>query len=67
MVTYRYNYNIGKKAENTRACSEANGISKDYYDFLVGEINRGQNMQSKAVCKKTIEPFGVEFYYLISY
>ena len=66
MVTVRHNFNIGKNVGSTFPCSQGNGITKEYYNFLVGEINRGKNLQGKAVCKRTIEPFGVEFYHLIS-
>lgn len=62
----RYNYNIGKNCKTTFHCSQSNGISKDYYNFLVGEINRGHNMQNKAVCKTTDNIYNKENYYLIS-
>jgi hypothetical protein len=39
----------GKNVEDIFPISSRNGITKEYYDFLVGEINRGVNMQDKAV------------------
>lgn len=41
-----------------------NQITKEYYDFLVGEINRGTIL--KAVCRIENKTFGVTSYYLIS-
>ena len=66
MYKLRYNYNIGKNCENTFPCNQSNAISKDYYNFLIGEINRGFNMQDKAICKTTDNIYGKENYYLIS-
>lgn len=65
MYKLRYNYNIGKNCESTFSCSQGNAITKDYYNFLVCEINKGYNMQSKAVCRTT-DIYGKENYYLIS-
>ncbi len=65
MYQLRHNYNIGKNCENIFICSQSNGITKDYYNFLIGEINKG-NMQDKAVCKTTNDIYGKKNYYLIS-
>lgn len=51
-------------ANTTAACS-ANQITKEYYNFLVGEINRGT--MKKAVCRIENYTFGITSYHLISY
>ena len=58
-----FNLPIGKTIE-TFPPSDGNRITKDYYDFLVGEINRGTIF--KAVCRIENKTFGVTSYYLIS-
>ena len=65
MYQLRHNYNIGKNCESLFICSQSNGITKDYYNFLLGEINKG-NMQNKAVCKTIDSIYNKENYYLIS-
>jgi hypothetical protein len=46
------------------APSRANQITKEYYEFLVGEINRGTI--KKAVCRIENKVFGTTSYHLIS-
>lgn len=59
------NYNLPTgRGITTYPCGSSNQITKDYYNFLVGEINRGTMF--KAVCKVTNIIFGTESYYLIS-
>ena len=65
MYQLRHNYNIGKNCESIFSCSQANEITKNYYNFLLGEINKGYNLQGKAVCKTT-DSNNRENYYLIS-
>ncbi len=48
----------------TFPASQSNEITKEYYDFLVGEINRGTII--KAVCKIEKPKFNHTSYYLIS-
>lgn len=48
----------------TFAPSDSNQISESYYNYLVGEINRGTI--KKAVCAIENRTFGVTSYYLIS-
>ena len=58
-----YNLPIGKTIETVPA-SRSNQITKDYYNFLVGEINRGTIF--RAVCRIENKIFGITSYYLIS-
>lgn len=58
-----YNSPIGKSIQTYPPCS-SNQITKEYYNFLVGEINRGTMF--KAVCRIENKVFGTENYYLIS-
>jgi|688.fasta_scaffold03804_58 hypothetical protein len=44
--------------------SRENAITKEYYDFLVGEINRGTIF--RAVCRIENKIFGSVSYHLIS-
>lgn len=48
----------------TYPTSQSNQITKDYYNFLVGEINR--NVIKKVVCRVEDDRFGKIFYYLVS-
>jgi len=57
------NLPIGKNID-TFPTSSSNQITKEYYDFLVGEINRGTIF--KAVCRIENKIFGVTSYFLIS-
>ena len=43
------NFNLPKKEIDTLPASQGNAITKEYYNFLVGEINRGTI--HRAVCK----------------
>lgn len=52
------------KGVQTYPPHQGNGITKDYYNFLVGEINRGTI--KKAVCKIEDKRFGSVSHYLIS-
>jgi len=59
------NFNLPNKPITTYPTSSSNQITKEYYNFLVGEINRG--VICKAVCKVTDERFfNVVSYYLVS-
>jgi len=57
------NFNIAKDVQTTAACN-ANEITKEYYWFLVGEINRGT--MKKAVCRIENKIFNTTSYHLIS-
>ena len=48
----------------TYPCTCSNQITKEYYDFLVGNINAG--LIKKTVCCLDNVTFGVTSYYLIS-
>lgn len=61
---FRWNFNV-PEGVLTLPANRGNQITKDYYDFLVGEINRG--VIKKAVAKATHISSGAEFCYLISY
>lgn len=58
-----YNFPIGQHVD-TVAASRANEITKEYYNFLVGEINRGT--VKKAVCRIENKKFNTVSYHLIS-
>lgn len=64
MIKGSTHFNIHPEVANTTACS-ANQITKEYYNFLVGEINRGT--MKKAVCRIENYTFGITSYHLISY
>lgn len=49
---------------NTFPCGQSNQITKEYYNFLVGEISRG--VIYKSVCRIENKAFGTTCYYLIS-
>ena len=57
-------FTLPKKEITTFPCSSSNRITKEYYNFLVGEINRGTII--KAVCSVTDKRFNYTAYYLIS-
>lgn len=56
--------NIHPEVENTFPATRGNAISKAYYDFLLGEINRGT--MKKAVCRFEYPQFNYISYHLIS-
>lgn len=58
------NFTLPSKPIHTVAPSRANQITKEYYNFLVGEFNRGTI--HKAVCRIENKIFGVTSYHLIS-
>jgi len=59
------NFNLPNKPITLYPTSSGNRITKEYYNFLVGEINRG--VIHKAVCKVTDERFyNAVSYYLVS-
>ena len=58
------NFNLPSKPIQTYPASISNQITKDYYNFLVGEINRGTIY--RAVCRIENKKFGSISYYLIS-
>ena len=57
-------FNFSKQPVDTYPCRSSNRITKEYYWFLVGEINRGTMF--KSVCRIENPVFGTESYYLIS-
>ena len=57
-------FNIHPDVTEIFPASQSNEISKEYYDFLVGEINR--RTIRKAVCRIEDDRFGVTSYYCIS-
>lgn len=59
----RYNLPPDKQI-NTYPPSNSNQITKDYYNTLIGEINRG--VISKAICRIENSTFDNVSYYLIS-
>lgn len=65
MIKSSIHFNIHPEVANTTSPCSANRITKDYYNFLVGEINRGTIR--KAVCRIENHTFGTVSYYLISY
>ena len=52
------------KSIETYPVSSSNRITKEYYNMLIGEINRGTI--HKAVCRIENKIFGTISYYLIS-
>jgi len=58
-------FNVHPQVVNITEASSSNQITKEYYDFLVGEINRGTI--KKAVCCIENEVFDTVSYHLISY
>lgn len=52
------------KSINTYPASSSNQITKEYYNFLVGEINRGTIF--RVVCRIENKIFGTVSYHLIS-
>lgn len=57
-------YTYPSKPIGTFPPTVGNQITKEYYNFLVGEINRGTML--KAVCRKEDKRFNTTSYYLIS-
>lgn len=57
-------FTLPKVGIQTVPATNANEITKGYYDFLVGEINRGTI--KRAVCKKYYPKFDYTSYHLIS-
>lgn len=60
----RYNFTVHPEIDKISCCSYGNMITKEYYDFLVGEINRGTI--KKAVCRVEYPNFGYTSYHLLS-
>jgi len=59
------NFNLPQgKSIQTYPATSSNQISKEYYNMLIGEINRGTI--HKAVCRIENKVFGTTSYYLIS-
>jgi len=52
------------KSIDTYPASSSNQITKEYYNHLIGEINRG--VVHKAICRIENKIFGTVSYYLIS-
>ena len=61
---FKTNFTLPSRSIHTVAASFVNEITKDYYWFLVGEINRGTIF--KAVCRIENTKFGTISYHLIS-
>lgn len=61
---FQYNFTLPKQEIYTYPATHSNQITKEYYNHLVGEINRGT--VRAAVCAITNVVFGVVSYYLIS-
>lgn len=53
-----------KNTIDTYPATQGNEITKEYYNFLIGEINRGTIF--RAVCRVENKPFGSVSYHLIS-
>jgi hypothetical protein len=60
----RTNYTLPQKPIDTVAAKPANQITEEYYNHLVGEINRGTIQ--KAVCRIFDARFNHTSYHLIS-
>jgi hypothetical protein len=60
---YHFNFPPNKSVQTVPA-SRDNEITKEYYNFLVGEINRGTIF--RAVCRIEKKTFGSVSYHLIS-
>lgn len=58
-------FNVHPQVVNITRANNSNQITKEYYNFLVGEINRGTI--KKAVCCIENKVFGKVSYHLISY
>ena len=58
-------FNVHPHVVNITGANNSNQITKEYYNFLVGEINRGTI--KKAVCRIENYTFGKVSYHLISY
>lgn len=61
---FRTNFTLPQKSIDTIGANNSNQISKEYYNFLVGEINRGTMF--KAVCSRYYKAFDYTSYHLIS-
>lgn len=57
MIKGSTHFNIHPEVANTTAACSANQITKEYYNFLAGEINRGT--MKKAVCRVENYTFGI--------
>lgn len=64
MIKVSTHFNSHPEVVNTTSPCSGNRITKEYYYFLVGEINRGTI--KKAVCRIENHTFGTVSYYLIS-
>ena len=65
MIKGSTHFNIHPEVKYTTSPCDANRITKEYYNFLVGEIKRGT--MKKAVCRIENHTFNTVSYYLISY
>ena len=63
-VFTKTNFNLPKEPIYTVGANNGNRITKEYYDFLVGQINRGT--MYRAVCRVELFPFNSISYHLIS-
>ena len=57
-------FNIHPEAKHISPASRANAITKAYYYFLVGEINRGTI--KAGVCRIENKTFGTTSYHLLT-
>ena len=65
MVVTKTNFNLPQDSSiYTYPASSSNEITRDYYNFLVGEINRGTIR--RAVCRVENQTFNTIRYFLIS-
>lgn len=62
-MSAHYNLPI-KNTIDTFPATQGNEITKEYYNFLIGEINRGTTL--KAICRIEKPKFGSASYHLIS-
>lgn len=57
-------FNLPQNPIDTFPASNSNEITREYYNSLIGEINRGTI--HKAICRIENKTFGTTRYYLIS-
>lgn len=60
----RVHFTSYPNASMVSPCSNSNMITKEYYDFLVGEINRG--VIKKTVCEVYYPEFNYTSYHLLT-
>ena len=60
----RFHFTTHPTITSISPCTNSNMITKEYYNFLVGEINRG--VVQKAVCEVYYPEHSYTSYHLIS-